>query len=51
VLTLFGALFVAEHLGAWSLETLDVRVVGPALLVLIGVVVLIASLRPGSRRS
>jgi hypothetical protein len=47
ILTLFGAAFVAENLGAWSIESLDLRVVGPAVLILIGAVVLVASLGRG----
>jgi hypothetical protein len=49
VLTLGGAAIAAEGFGWWDLAAIDLAYVAPALLILVGVVVVIAALGRGAR--
>jgi drug/metabolite transporter superfamily protein YnfA len=41
----FGAVFLAENRGWWTFEPNDLKLMGPLLVILIGVAVLMGSLR------
>lgn len=49
VLTLAGAALAAVGLGWWELAAFDLRYVGPILVVVVGAVILLGALTPGSR--
>lgn len=45
IFAVLGAVFVAENRGWWTFELRDLRLMGPVLVILIGVAVLMGSLR------
>jgi uncharacterized integral membrane protein len=45
IFAVLGAVFMAENRGWWSFELRDLRLMGPLLVILIGVAVLMGSLR------
>lgn len=45
IFAVLGAAFVAENRGWWTFELRDLRLMGPVLVILIGVAVLMGSLR------
>ncbi len=46
VLTLSGLFLTAVGFGWWDVSSIDLRYVGPGIVILIGVVVLLAALLP-----
>jgi hypothetical protein len=49
ILTIVGAALAAVGFGWWDLSSIDLRYVAPAFVVLVGIVILLGSLIPGSR--
>ncbi|HUG32536.1 MAG TPA: hypothetical protein VMM14_06555 [Acidimicrobiia bacterium] len=49
ILTIAGALLTAIGFGWWEITTFDLRYMGPALVVLIGIVILISATAQGVR--
>jgi hypothetical protein len=49
VFVVIGLTFLLEELGVWSLTTATLRVLGPALLILLGAAVLLAGLAANRR--
>lgn len=50
VLTVAGAALAAVGFGWWDISGLDLRYVGPALLILVGLTILAGALMPGRDR-
>jgi membrane protein DedA with SNARE-associated domain len=51
VLTLAGAALAAVGLGWWDISALDVRLVAPVLVIVVGTVILLGALTRGDRGS
>jgi hypothetical protein len=49
ILTLAGAVLAAIGFGWWEITSIDLRYVGPALVILIGLTILTGALLPGNR--
>ena len=49
VLSLVGAALAAVGFGWWDISWIDLRVVAPAFVILVGVVILLGALVPDSR--
>jgi hypothetical protein len=49
ILTLAGAALAAIGFGWWEITSIDLRYVGPALVILIGLTILAGALLPGNR--
>lgn len=49
ILTIAGALLTAIGFGWWEITTIDLRYMGPGLVVLIGIVILISATAQGVR--
>jgi membrane protein DedA with SNARE-associated domain len=47
VLTITGAALATIGFGWWDLSSIDLRYVAPVFVILVGVVILLASLMPG----
>lgn len=51
VLTLAGAALAAVGLGWWDISAIDLRLVAPVLVILVGTVILLGALTRGVRES
>jgi len=49
VLTLAGAAMAVVGFGWWDISSIDLRYVAPALVILIGAVILLGALTPGHK--
>lgn len=49
ILTIAGAALAAIGFGWWEITSIDLRYVGPALVILIGITILTGALLPGNR--